>query len=89
MKHFILALPLLLGSGCGTLRSIAEVPVAVVGDVEDGVDVLTPDDEAAANQAGQVAGTGVTLLTGNAALGAGAGALVTGIAAWFLRRRKK
>lgn len=90
MKNLILALPLLLGSGCGTLRSIAEVPVAVVDDVEEGVDVLTPGEQAVADGVGQAAGTTATVLTGgNVAIGGTVAVLATGLTAWFLKRRKK
>lgn len=79
---------LALTPACHTLGELMDVPSAVVQDVGGAVDVVTPDDQAAAETAGSVAQTGTTLLTGNAALGAGAGALVTTLVLW-LRKKKK
>ena len=90
MKNAILALPLLLASpACSTMRELVDVPAAVISDVGGAVEAVTPGETAAAEAAGTVASTGVSIATGNPALGAAAGALVTGIAAFFISRRKK
>lgn len=92
MKNLLLVLPLLcVAPSCKTLDSLLEVPAAVVEDVGGAVDttvgVVDPSPEA--KVAGQVADTGVSILTGNAALGAAAGSIVTILASIFLRKRKK
>lgn len=95
MRNFILALPLLfLAPSCETVKAVLGVPVAVVEDVGDGVtataDALTPGEQAAAEQAGQVAGGAATVLTGgNVAVGGTVAVVVTGLATWFFKRRKK
>lgn len=96
MKNLILALPLLfVAPSCETAKAVLGVPVAVVDDVESGVDAVVPGQEAdagtppAAEAAGSTVGTIVTLGTGNPAVGAGAGALVTVLVGLFLKRKKK
>lgn len=90
MKNLLLILPLVFtSSSCKTLASLASVPSAVVADVGGAVDVVVPGDDKIAETAGQVAATAATGITGNPLLGAAAGALVTGIAAIFLGKRKK
>ena len=83
---FLLIVPL---SSCHTLGALLGVPAAVAEDVTGAVGAVTPDSSAVAETAGQVAATGTTVLTGNPALGAAAGALVTGIAAFFISKRRK
>ena len=88
MKKLILAACLVFPlSSCHTLGAVLGVPAAVAEDVGGAVDVVTPDP--IAETAGQVAATGTTVLTGNPALGAAAGALVTGVAAFFISKRRK
>lgn len=90
MKRLILAATLSIPlASCHTLKEVLDVPTAVVSDVGGAVDVVTPGDSAVAETAGQVAATGTTVLTGNPALGAAAGALVTGLAAFFISKRRK
>jgi len=84
MKKLLLILPLLCAApACKTIDALLDVPGAAAEDV-GGVVPGSPT----ADTAGQVAATGTTLLTGNAALGAGVGALVTILAGMFLKKRK-
>lgn len=94
MKRLILASLLAFPcASCSTLDSLLDVPAAVATDVGGAVDaaseVVTPAEKATADTAGQVAATGTTILTGNAALGAAAGSLVTLLASFLIQRRKK
>ena len=91
LPSLILLIPLLaVTPSCETVKSVLAVPAAVVSDVggavETTVGVVSP--EPAAEAAGQVASTGATLLTGNAAIGAGVGAVVTALVGIFLRKKK-
>lgn len=87
MKNFILALPLLLGSGCGALSgAYGDAKDLVTNDAPANV---TPAEQATADAAGGTVGTIVTLGTGNPAIGTGVGALVTGAIVFFMKRRKK
>lgn len=91
MKKLLIVLPLLCTPACETVRAALAVPAAVVSDVGGAVDttvgVVSPDPAAAA--IGDAASTGATLLTGNAAIGAGVGVVVTALAGIFLRKRKQ
>lgn len=89
MKRILIVLTLCAAPACSTLKEILDVPGAVVADATGAVDTVLPGEQAVAEAAGSAASTGTTLVTGNPALGAAAGALVTGLAAWALSKRKK
>ena len=92
MKKLLLVLPLLcLTPSCETLRAALAVPAAVVSDVGGVVDttVGAVEPSPAAKAAGEVASTGATILTGNAALGAGVGVIVTGLVTFLLSKKKR
>ena len=91
MKNLLIILPLLaVTPSCETVKAALAVPAAVVSDVGGPVDTtvgaVSPDPTAKA--VGDVASTGATLLTGNAVIGAGVGAVVTALAGIFLRKKK-
>lgn len=97
MKQLLLVLPLLfVAPSCRTAGAVWDalvgIPTAAASDVAD---TVTPDqggDDAPppeAEAAGSMVGTVVTLGTGNPAVGAGAAALVTGVVAWLVKRKKK
>lgn len=90
MKRLLLVLPLLVAPSCHTIGALLKVPGAAIQDVGAGVDAVVPGEASPEAEAiGQATSTGTTLLTGNAALGALAGGLATGVAALFLKRKKK
>jgi len=86
MKHLFILLILTFAPSCKTFGALLDIPGAAVADVGGAVDAVTPDG---AEQAGAVAETGATILTGNPVVGGAVGVLVTAAAAFFIRRKKK
>lgn len=89
MKKILLVLALTATPACSTLKEVLDIPGAVISDATGAVDTVLPGDQAIADTAGAAAATAATGLTGNPAAGAAAGALVTGLAAWLLSKRRK
>lgn len=91
---YLLPLSLLLlvpfTPSCETVRAVASVPAAVVSDVGDALpgEPAPTLGDVVVDSGAQAAGTGVTIATGDAALGGAVTAALMALGAFALRKKK-